>query len=35
VLQTIDRTAEVLSKVLMLSKDDEIQDPILLEQLRR
>jgi hypothetical protein len=27
------RTAEVIAKVLMLAKDDEIQDPILLRQL--
>ena len=28
------RTAEVLSKVLLLARDDEIQDPLILEQLR-
>ncbi|OYP37490.1 DUF5724 domain-containing protein [Rhodopirellula sp. MGV] len=28
------RTAEVVSKVLLLAKDDEIQDPIILDQLR-
>jgi hypothetical protein len=28
------RTAEVLSKVLLLARDDEIQDPSILEQLR-
>ncbi len=27
------RTAEVLSKILMLSKDDKIQDPTILRQL--
>lgn len=29
------RTAEVISKVLLLSNDHEIQDPIILEQIRR
>lgn len=29
------RTAEVVSKVLMLARDNEIQDPVVLEQLRR
>jgi hypothetical protein len=29
------RTAEVISKVLLLAKDSEIQDPTILEQLRR
>jgi hypothetical protein len=29
------RTAEVISKVLLLAKDAEIQDPTILEQLRR
>jgi len=28
------KTAEVISKVLLLSRDDEIQDPTILEQLR-
>jgi hypothetical protein len=28
------KTAEVISKVLLLAKDDEIQDPTILEQLR-
>lgn len=28
------RTAEVVSKTLLLSRDDEIQDPIILDQLR-
>jgi hypothetical protein len=28
------KTAEVLSKVLLLARDDEIQDPTILEQLR-
>ena len=28
------RTAEVLSKVILLARDDEIQDPSILEQLR-
>ena len=28
------RTAEVISKTLMLSRDEEIDDPILLEQIR-
>jgi hypothetical protein len=27
------RTAEVIAKVIMLAKDSEIQDPILLRQL--
>jgi hypothetical protein len=27
------RTAEVIAKVMMLAKDSEIQDPILLRQL--
>jgi hypothetical protein len=27
------RTAEVVSKVLLLSKDDQIQDPIILRQI--
>ena len=27
------RTAEVLSKVLLLSKDTEIKDPVILEQI--
>lgn len=29
------RTAEVISKVLLLARDREIQDPVILEQLRR
>jgi hypothetical protein len=29
------RTAEVVSKVILLAKDFEIQDPIILDQLRR
>lgn len=29
------RTAEIVSKVLLLAKDHEIQDPSILEQLRR
>ncbi len=29
------RTAEIVSKVLLLAKDQEIQDPSILEQLRR
>jgi hypothetical protein len=29
------RTAEVLSKVLLLARDQEIQDPVILEQIRR
>ena len=29
------RTAEVVSKVILLAKDSEIQDPIILDQLRR
>ncbi len=29
------RTAEVISKVLLLAKDSEIQDPTILEQIRR
>ena len=29
------RTAEVISKTLLLARDHEIQDPIILEQLRR
>ena len=29
------RTAEVLAKLLLLARDDEIQDPSILEQLRR
>jgi hypothetical protein len=29
------RTAEVLSKVLLLAKDDEIKDPAILEQIMR
>ena len=28
------RTAEVISKVLLLARDDKIQDPSILEQLR-
>jgi len=28
------KTAEVLSKVILLSRDDKIQDPNLLEQIR-
>lgn len=28
------RTAEVLSKVILLARDREIQDPSILEQLR-
>ncbi len=28
------KTAEIVSKVLLLARDDQIQDPILLEQLR-
>ena len=28
------RTAEVISKTLLLARDEEIQDPIILEQLR-
>jgi hypothetical protein len=28
------RTAEVLSKVLLLARDNEIQDPNLLSQIR-
>ena len=28
------RTAEVVSKVLMLARDDKIQDPSILAQLR-
>jgi hypothetical protein len=28
------RTAEVLSKVLLLARDQEIQDPSILEQIR-
>jgi hypothetical protein len=29
------RTAEVISKVLLLARDNEIQDPVILEQIRR
>jgi hypothetical protein len=29
------KTAEILSKVLLLARDDEIQDPGILDQLRR
>lgn len=29
------RTAEVVSKALMLARDREIRDPMILEQLRR
>jgi hypothetical protein len=29
------RTAEIVSKVLLLARDQEIQDPIILEQIRR
>jgi hypothetical protein len=29
------RTAEVVSKVLLLARDYEIQDPTILEQIRR
>jgi hypothetical protein len=29
------RTAEIVSKVLLLAQDHEIQDPTILEQLRR
>lgn len=29
------RTAEVISKVVLLSRDDKIQDPTILDQLRR
>ncbi len=29
------RTAEVISKVLMLARDQDIQDPVILDQLRR
>jgi hypothetical protein len=29
------KTAEVISKALLLSRDEEIQDPTILEQLRR
>jgi hypothetical protein len=29
------KTAEVISKVLLLARDREIQDPVLLEQIRR
>jgi len=29
------RTAEVVSKVLLLARDREIQDPTILEQIRR
>jgi hypothetical protein len=29
------RTAEVISKVLLLARDQEIQDPTILEQIRR
>ena len=29
------RTAEVISKILLLARDREIQDPVILEQLRR
>jgi hypothetical protein len=28
------RTAEVISKVMLLARDWEIQDPIILEQIR-
>jgi len=28
------RTAEVLSKVILLARDQEIQDPSILEQIR-
>ena len=28
------KTAEILSKVLLLSRDNEIQDPNLLDQIR-
>ena len=28
------RTAEVISKVLLLARDQQIQDPVLLEQIR-
>ena len=28
------RTAEVISKVLLLARDHEIQDPTILEQIR-
>ena len=28
------RTAEIVSKTLLLARDDEIDDPIILEQLR-
>ena len=30
----VPRTAEVVSKTLLLSRDEEIEDPIILEQLR-
>ena len=29
------RTAEILSKVLHLARDEQIKDPTILEQLRR
>ena len=29
------RTAEVIAKLLLLARDDEIQDPGILDQLRR
>jgi hypothetical protein len=29
------KTAEVISKVLLLARDAEIQDPTILEQLRQ
>ena len=29
------RTAEVISKTLLLARDEEIDDPIILDQLRR
>jgi len=29
------KTAEILSKVLLLARDDEIQDPGILDQLRK
>ena len=29
------KTAEILSKVLLLSRDDKIKDPSILEQIRR
>jgi hypothetical protein len=32
--RAISKTAEIVSKVLLLAQDDKIKDPTILEQLR-